>query len=350
MLSSVSICPVCGDSERTLSANGIASIRKDSGKHYLKGVAEIMQITVNQLIEKIKVYQCSNCNSYYCDPWLNTEAAALIFNEESSDHMAGWANFEHWLSSERLNKVEYFNSILYKNLVDKIGSVLSYGEYGCPFQGFLLLFRRLELAPKERINIFSSSIYRRVDVRMSTGARLHNVTQNLAHMLVIIYHWLRFIKEKKFTQIDQIGNLPTTRKLFLRRSTKAWGNNCVRYSASCTFYASKLLEAEVLPFGKGLCNITNNSESSLDLLGIFNILDHEDDPLNIVVTSLKFAKHIIIVTHKAEVAGKQHLFAFHKSFPVWLQSILTDAYVTDLTHEMEKMGHYDYNCTLISRS
>lgn len=343
-------CPVCRGSDRTLANDGIASIRKDSGKHYLVPVANRIGISLNELLKKIQVYQCLNCHTFYCDPWLNVEAATLIFTEESPDHIAGWANFEHWLSSSRLNAVEALNYSLYKNLIKKIGPISRYAEYGCPFQGFLLLFRRFELRPKQRVNLFSSAIHRHADTRLAIGARLHNAAQGLAHKLVIIYHNLRLFKGRNLTHISYPEDVPAIRQLLLRGSTKAWGNNCVRYSASCSFYASKLLESDVLPFDGGRVDFDKYSESTLDLVGIFNILDHTDDPLSVISTSLKFAKHLIIVSHKAEAAGKQHLFAFHKTFSAWLQFAITDAHVTDLTNEIEEMGHHGYNCILVSRS
>ena len=343
-------CPVCGGLERAIANDGIASIRKDSGKYYLEAAADRIGISINQLLEEIQVYQCFNCHTFFCDPWLNAGAATLIFTEESPDHIAGWANFEHWLSSSRLNSIEALNYSLYKSLIEKIGPISRYAEYGCPFQGFLLLFRRLELTPKQRVNMFSTAIHRNGGTRLTTGARLHNAAQRFANVLLIIYHRLRLIKDSAILKIDRIESLPATRQLLLRGSTKAWGNNCVRYTASCSFYTSKLLEADVLPFGMGLLDLGKYSESTLDLVGIFNILDHTDDPLDIIATSLKIARHVIIVTHNADIAGKQHLFAFHKSFPVWLQSLITDARVTNLTYQMEKLGHHGYNCMLVSRS
>jgi hypothetical protein len=98
-----------------------------------------------------------------------------------------------------------------------------------------------------------------------------------------------------------------------------------------------------------LSNIEKQSELPIDLLGIFNILDHTDCPMTVIHNALRLARHVIITTHHAAVAGKQHLFAFHESFPRWLESSLSGVSVIDLTAEMRALGHSDYSYILISR-
>lgn len=342
-------CPVCGCSERLPASDGIASRRRDTGRYYLEHAARRLGVTLDQALDAINVFQCQGCKSYYCDPWLAPEVAAKIFTVDAPDHLAGWANFEHWLSSPHPNAVEAANYQLYRTLLKYLGKITSYAEYACPFQGFLLLFGRLESTPRQRVAAFSGAIHRRTDIRWTTGPRLHHAAQKLAHRLAVTYHQLRALRHGDQPHSEAALELPKKRQLLIEGNTTAWGNNCVRYGASCSYYAGKLLGADALPVHERLSEVERQPELSADLLGIFNILDHTDHPITVIHNALKLARHVIVNTHHAAVAGKQHLFAFHESFPHWLESRLSGASVTDLTAEMLASGHRDYAYILISR-
>ena len=347
-------CPVCGNSGRKESANGIASIRRNTGRHYLKFAAKQAKLTVDQLLDAVRVYQCDICRSYYCDPWISARTASYIFTDGAPDHMAGWENFEHWLSSGRLNSVDIANTRLYPILLEKIGPVASYAEYGCPFQGFLLLFKRLETTPDQRIELFSNAMKRTPDTRWTKSPRIYHISQRLAHLLTVGYHRIRAVKERGReggpTQAPTEKICPQRRVLLTDEATKHWGNNCVRYGFSCKYFAHRMLDAEVLPLNELVDDPDTNNVSALDLLGIFNILDHTNSPAVVLNKGLRLARHIVVATHHAALAGKQHLFAFDESFPAWLASQLKNATVEDISEQMLENGKRIYNYILISRN
>lgn len=346
-------CPVCGDSGRNESASGIASIRRDTGRHYLKFAALKAGLGVDQLLDAVHVYQCDACRSYYCDPWISAQTASYVFTDGAPDHMAGWENFEHWLSSARLNSVEISNARLYQILQAKIGQIASYAEYGCPFQGLLLLFKRFETTPAQRVALFGNAMKRIPDARWTKSPRVYHMVQRVAHLLTAGYHRLRAVKERmRGTGVmpaaaDDVG--PLRRVLLTDEATKHWGNNCVRYGFSCKYFAHRMLGAEVLPLNEMIDSPGPEKDPAFDLLGIFNILDHTGSPSEVLNKGLRLARHIVIATHHATLAGKQHLYAFDESFPAWLASQLKNATVEDLSDSMLENGKRIYNYILISR-
>lgn len=350
----VTSCPVCGSDSRHEASDGIASVRKDSGRHYLKFAAYKLGLTIEQVLETIKVFQCGTCHSYYCDPWISGETASYIFTEGAPDHMAGWGNFEHWVSSPSPNSVEAANRRLYQLLESKIGQITRYAEYGCPFQGFLLLFKGMEVSPERRIALFSQAMERSPDVRWTTSPRIFNGMQRLAGWLTVGYHRVRLIKEVGRNGMGQPFEshhpLPVKRALFTQETTKHWGNNCVRYGGSCSYYSSRILGADVLPFDEKLRLLTDGAEAEFDLIGIFNMLDHTNAPTEVLRDSLRLARNVVIVNHHASTAGKQHLFAFHDSFPQWLASTLDGAKVEDISALLPQDSAKGYSHILISRS
>ncbi len=349
-LMSVKNCPVCGSADRAAARDGMATGRRDMGLHYLKHAARQLSISVEQLADAAKVYQCINCDTYYCDPWLSPATAAYIFTAGAPDHIAGWGNFEHWLSSSHPNNAEAHNRKLYGIVQKKIGTVSSYAEFGCPFQGFLLMFRTQEVTPAQRIALFASAMRRDADVRWTLGTRLYQYATRWASYLLIAYHRLRALKEfhrgsaMPEVKLSSIG--PSIRLLLTQDTTRAWGNNCVRYGASCRYYANTMLGVDALPFCDTVDAVQVNGR--VDLLGIFNGLDHTQDPVQVIRDALRMARHVVIKTHHAEFSGKQHQYAFSEKFPQWLNNVLDKAVVQDITGEMIGNGRRDINYVLIS--
>lgn len=138
--------------------------------------------------------------------------------------------------------------------------------------------------------------------------------------------------------------LPTRRCFLTEDSSLGWGSNCVRYGASCSYFTQRVLAADVLP----LAAATANSSSRFDLIGIFNYLDHTISPTAVVRECLELAPNLLVVTHRASQAGRQHLFAFGDDFAKWISQCISDAVVTDLSACNRGLSS-DYLYILISK-
>jgi hypothetical protein len=326
-------CPICGGSNRVLDQSGMAFYKPDAGYHYIKHAANFLNVSVQQFISDIHVYRCLTCDTLYCDPWLSSEHASSIFTTGASDHIAGWGTFENWLSSGYSSRGQLIIRKLHSFLIHKIGHIATYAELGCPFQGLLLLYKGEEMQPPHRISLFKRAIYKTKDERWSRVTRLHYFLSNIANICAIYYLKIRLTKENFLrTKNDiKILALPAIRFLITEDTCFGWGNNCVRYNGSCRYYAAKVLDVNVLPLAEAVERVSSNTTSLFDLLGIFNSLDHMNFPILTIKNGLKIAKNIIVVTHHATHAGKQHRFAFGEKFPDWLRSNLGDVNVEDVT-------------------
>lgn len=353
-------CPVCGGSEREAS-NGMSS---RTGFQYLRHAAAPLGVSVEDLVRRAKVYKCKSCGSFFCDPWLGPELASSLFCAGAPDHMVGWADFEHWLHRRRnLNIFQVRNQRLYAVLAGRLGAVSSYAELGCPFQGFLLQLKGYETTPRERIRLFAKALNREPDVRWTKIARIYNAALRWCGRLVVISFRIQTVlaslaahrkipdKQGKIAARQDnheevpVSSLPKSRYLLTQDSAMGWGSNCVRFGASCRYFAHTVLGADVIPIGE----THQNGFPKLDLVGIFNSLDHTTAPLEVIRRSLELAKHVLIVTHHASHAGKQHLFAFGDNFSTWLNRVLEGISVEDLRREVDVEGHGDYSYILLSR-
>lgn len=354
-------CPVCGGTEREPS-DGMTR-RKLQGLHYIKHAAAALGISVEELVELVNTFRCLSCGSYFCDPWLSPEMASALFCASAPDHIVGWANFEHWLYPRRNNIIQTRNQRLYAAVTRKIGSLSSYAEFGCPFQGFLLQLTGYETTPGKRISLFAQALYREPDIRWTKITRIHNAAQRWCSRLAVLGLRVRAVlvalavikgvlnKRGKIAdrQVEHeeipVASLPKQRYLLTQDTTKGWGSNCVRYGASCQYFAHTVLGADVIPMDEA----HRNGFPRFDLIGIFNILDHTTFPMDVIRKSLELTDHVLIVTHHATHAGKQHLFALSDDFAAWLNKSLEGISTEDLHNEVDVEGTCDYNYFLLSR-
>ena len=338
-------CPVCRGTQRELVPDGQGLFKTDTGLHYLKHAARRLGLETGDLVAQAKVYRCATCRTGYLDPWLSSQTASYVFTEATPDHIAGWAMFEQWLGSTRPNDVQELSGRLW-DLVAKRGPVGSYAEFGCPFQGFLLHFVGAETRPSERIGAFSAAMRREPDARWTASARIHHAASRAANALVVAYHRLRALRDswRGGAPAPAPGPFPKRRYLLTQDTIRAWSNNCVRYGGSCRYFSARVLDAASIPFwGDAM------EPASLDLIGIFNALDHVDDPVAVLRRALVLSRRVVVRTHHAAMAGKQHQYAFDESFPAWLAAALPEAAVEDLTAEMLGSGRRDDNYLLLSR-
>ena len=341
----VDVCPVCGSAERD-DFDGMAA-RKTAGRHYLMPAAKALKMSLRDLVESFRVVRCCQCGCFYCDPWLSPELASYVFCSGAPDHIAGWANFEQWMIGVAPSPTELRNHQLYDMLRERIGSISAYAEFGCPFQGFLLSMRGEELrAPRERRGVFASALKRQRDVRWSRYASLYFLMEDWVKKFIL---WIFLVRtwmgwEAKRTDSWQKRDLPIRRCFLTEDTSRGWGSNCVRYGASCRYFTQRVLAADVLP----LAAATANSSSRFDLIGIFNYLDHTISPAAVVRECLELAPNLLIVTHRASQAGRQHLFAFGDDFAKWISQCTSDAVVTDLSACNRGLSS-DYLYILISK-
>jgi hypothetical protein len=329
------------------------------GLHYLKHGAAALGIPLAELVDRAQTYRCLSCGNYFCDPWFSPELSASLFCASAPDHLFAWGAFENWL--HRRPPYETRNERLYAGVLQRVGTIECYAEFGCPFQGFLMQWKGYELVPARRIDLFAQSLYREPDVRWSRITRIYNLLQRwvgrvavlalrvrgLLVRLAVAAHTIRAHRPRidaDAHRLVDIASLPSRRYLLTRDTSIGWGSNCVRFGASCRYFAHKVLGATVLPMHE----VHGSNSYRFDLIGIFNSLDHTAFPMDVVRQSLQMADHVLLVTHHAKHAGKQHLFAFSDEFMGWLAKSLPDISAEYLQSSADP-GEQNGNYILLSR-
>jgi len=338
-------CPVCGGTEREP-----AHAMSKSGVQYLQRAADRLGVSVGDLIERAQVFKCVTCRSYFCDPWLSPEFASWLFCAATPDHIVGWEEFEFWVRN-RKGRFELHNQRVYAAVTRRTGPLRSYAEFGCPFQGFLLPLKAHEADPEARIRLFARALRRAPDVRWTRFTRLYNALEGFLRGALVLALRIRAIldriidRRRADASPEQISSRPESLYLLTHDTTRAWSSNCTRYGASCKYFARTILDAHVIPMdearGQGL---------TFDLVGVFNILDHTTFPSEVLRTLLDVSRHVLVVSHDARRAGKQHMFALGDDFAEWLRESITGVCVEDLRDEVDVGGASDYSYLLLTKT
>ena len=180
-------CPICKSTNFTLD-DGMST----SGKDYLNYASAMLNVSMDNLIQSIKVYKCITCQNFFCDPWFSVSDSSRFFSINASEHISGWSNFEHFLTDHKnYNFFDRQINDLINLVVKKIPIIKIYGELGCPFNGFLLELKRREVGQFRRISIFHHSLEKNKDSRLIKSAKLYSLLSEKIGTALIFYYYLK---------------------------------------------------------------------------------------------------------------------------------------------------------------
>ena len=294
-------CPWCGSRNRAPSQ---AFTSKPNG--YLRTIATKLGIPVEALIERLTSVECPDCGASYCDPWLSQAATTWLFNLGFPQHNAAWKSFYEWLERSEDFEATTFprKERIWKFVASKVGPVHSYGEIGCPFMGLFSYFECLKRTPLESFLNFEQCSVEQIDSqrRPDFVPKLSSITR-LALKIKRRKIVRRLAQPPSSGKLSQEARLPSQLYFVRSPSSLLWGGNCQSLSTSCTAMAMVNFDVGVLDM--------SNLHKRLDVLGFFNTLDHQDQPLRILEQALESARFVVIELHRDEKAGKQHLYVIN---------------------------------------
>lgn len=284
---------------------------------YLKPLATRGAIDLDSLLRKMRGVQCLDCAAVYLDPWISRKRRKDIFLNGHAVHNTGWRFF---LEKYEQNRSPWFGATI-SEILDAAesvtGPVRRYAEIGCPFQGLLLSAS----TPKSLQTWASLRGQKLANMRPETyerflaPARIFLRLAALSSRIALTVSWLRRSRNKLRRRIElknaDVRLLKLTSRDFIPvQSSSFWGMNCTLFGNSCISTASTALGVDIVTYEQ----FSNFSGPKLyDLVGVFNVLDHTDNPMNILRSCLTAAKAVICFGHDTTL-GKQHQFGLTREF------------------------------------
>lgn len=333
-LKEVSKCPVCQDEKRNLCGDTIEI------NSYVKTLIEWLDIPKSELASKISIFECTNCGSQYSDPWLTPEGATSFYSYVRQYHKGGWNRFYVWANND---KKEHLNEARARSIVGLLEKVLghkleNYAEVNCPFYGLLPFFTRIDHPAKNRETLVREAfreIYkdiRRPDLEWvfernprSLIASVRRVTRGVRRRVIGCSQKMfdvRWVAERDrqsrksstgFVESVTMKNLELDRYLIVAPSTTHWTTNCVSLGSTCRGVASALFSAPSLP----LCEVESRG-MKFDVVGLFNVLDHFPDPLDLLDRVIRVSNFLFVDLH-CDRYTFQHSFSLSANFTDYLK-------------------------------
>lgn len=326
-----STCPICGASVDH-AAEHPKTADRNGGREYLQALCDSSGITFNELVSQLKMYQCGRCRGYFYNPWLSESARNSVFITGHPIHNVGWRNYQE-RREQRLNpKLQVAVDRLLEMMSSPQGEPTTYLEIGCPFQGLLLHFandQEIEM-PQQGLSTFGSmnaSEYKRFLPSLRLFMRLGALARGVSDVLTRLQKYRHKLRGRWHpTAVSEAAVRP--RRYFVPlQSSKFWGSNCAMYGNSCAAVAHQALGAEVLTYEQFA-----HTEHSFDAIGLFNVLDHQDSPLNLLTTCLEHSRLVLCLSHDAPFAPQHHI-GLGREFFKSLEQTVAGCKVTELSKQ-----------------
>ena len=262
-------CPVCGSSERKSSEN---SSDTQKGNEYLKSLSDYLKIDLYQMLKMMKSYHCQNCSSEYCDPWISPDISNLLYSQMYGRHRDGWLKYNDWVKNNFQNEEKFIEKLtIFKIIKNFLGTIDSYAELNCPFQGLFPYFSSLKFKKSENY----------------TG----NIFKNFEKMKQIFNSSLSGFSPM---QIEDpiLDDYPNKNFLILEPSSMFWGDNCSSQNLSCHNVATSLFNVKKL-----YLNELERNELKLDVFASYSNIDHLMDPMKTIEKMTNISKIVILTLH-----------------------------------------------------
>jgi len=300
-------CPVCGFTSAS-ATNCPGDLNRAGGWRYLQPMADDLKLDLSELTKTIDVYQCVNCQAHYLNPWFSVETRNRIFLSGHPIHNMGWSNFVERIASQEKPTLPMQTHELIDAVESRIGNISSYAELGCPFMGLLLrTSQQYEIKNWLRLSrsfgAMPPASFKLLPQALVDYMSVSSWSSNLAKIIS------RLRMRKRQISIGRINPIVPSRTSIRERyflsipSTKSWGLNCSGFGESCTSVAHTALGAKVAT----LSDLDSAENRTIDLIGIFLMLDHQDSPLELLAACLSKSKGVLVLTHGGPFSVQHHI-------------------------------------------
>lgn len=313
LLETLGKCPVCS------FPTGSNNKRDDAfeirgGREYLSPLADTAKIVLDDLMAQMQSYECSNCRAFYLEPWLNPYARSRTFITGHPIHNVGWRNLQQWTERGLIPEIPGGIDSLYERIRTRVGNFNSYVEFGCPFQGLILglaPYEDSELLTRTSASQFAmptKHAHRRLLPPLYWYLKLSNNIFRLSQFLTVIRKTRDRIRGRHQSSAS-VFRLPERSTFVPLQSSRFWSTNCSMFGASCTALVSRFSNVTVSTRPE----ILKAETHYYDVAGLFNVLDHQDDPLILLREVLKISKLVVCMSHDAPFS-RQHNFGLGREF------------------------------------
>lgn len=325
-------CPVCG-ADSGLSEPDLQAFDFSQGLAYLSPLIRKEGNHFQASLTGMSPLRCSVCNARYLDPWLSPQGRSQIFITGHPIHNVGWRSFLERAERNLVPDLQIDAERLLEILNSETGGLLNYFELGCPFQGLLLHFSKRQHLESYRTGLRTFTGMSRDDSRrFIPPIRVFMRLAGIARTVAFVTSRLRTIRDKvrhRYLIEPKLSlrEFPNLQKYFVPlESTKFWGANCSMFGESCTATAMGALNTTLMTHHQ----LKELGKIPRSCIGLFNVLDHQDNPLQLLRECLNRATAVVVLGHEPPL-GIQHHIGLGSDFFASLPALIDGVTVKTLS-------------------
>jgi hypothetical protein len=287
----------------------------------------------SEIVDFLQAWQCENCTSVYCDPWLSRSASARLYTTGVGQHDSGWRILHESVADDDGETHAHWREHTWARIDAIAGPVSAYAELNCPFSGLLPFFRRNEIGV---------AAYRRLARRTRSSARSRRRHPRGVLGTLRRAFDVRPPEPPPLLRSAQATAYPDERVLVLEPSSACWGNNCVSQGVTCKSLAGRLLAATL-----ATPDDLDRDDRRFDV-AVLTQLDHFFEPTAVLERFLERSRLVVVACHLSNYFGKQHPYAFGPGIAEHFRSRGWSA--VDLTQETVHPAKRSVNlCVFVSQ-
>jgi hypothetical protein len=286
---------------------------------YVDNLSLELGLKKKDILRSFRSKICSKCKCIVNTKWFKPEISEHLYNSIYGQHHKGWLYYYNFVKQKKTTHNKVFNFI-FNNI-----KINDYGEYNCPFTGFMFHFLKAESKPVLKAILNNHINYLKI---------LSN--KQLAHLDSKTIKYKNAINKKNYN-FHKIGFQSQIKKyLLLDNSKKFWNYNCISKGNNCRVVGKSLLDFKILD--------SLNNKNRFDLFSLFFTLDHAEDPKKLINYTLERSKLVLIHSHVHKSINPQHQFTLTGEFKFFLES--QNIHVIDLSNLENKKNEIYLLCSL----
>jgi len=312
-------CPLCGSETVDPYQDAKEALRPN---HYVTELERLSDSPGGAAT--VATVKCTTCGLLYRTPYFDNEDVARLFLQGVPQHLQGWRNLEKVLAGERRSGYAAPPELL-EWLRMVLGGISLYGEYGCPFQGYLVG----EMSSNESLSNTRNLLtrWRYPFLRKNEGRNAF--AQSIANRLAPPRGVFGRDTSPRPSNVRPLGD---RRFIVHDESVMRWNLGCINYGRSCWQLASCLPNISILSRAEVSTSLRGQR---LSLLCFFDTLDHCFDLQTVLDWSFSASDAILVVGHREDSAGLQHRFALTSASLDFVAAKYSGWTLTDVANEVD---------------
>ena len=302
---------------------------------YSEEFSTILKIPIQELENDYSNLICKNCNCIFKKNWFSKKILKKIYSNIIPAHPRGWDTI-----SNKFEKKYLFKE--FEILEKKIKNNKNENEQNQTKRIIFGIISSMEFDKKNK----------KLSLLLKNSIKKNNLEKInlLKHQINYNFNPKQFSRYGGFKSINlfnyikkKIGNIHTYGEV----GCPLWGminiareNNCSTYFIKpdpTIFWGSNCKKGKYYCFQKlSKTKIINKidklSLKQLDFVGIFNLIDHYEDPLNFIKEILKYSKSIGIISQNVT-----------SGFPIQHHNALSDKSINEICLKLRKKVDFGYN-------